>query len=308
MKQKIVKVPQPKKYDIIEITERKCSDKLQPNIKLNDRYMCLSVGYLSDNTPYLNIQSLIGKKQMRVNAKRFGWKIITAEMLVKERKEQEAKENILNANKAIKARFTKKETEEMLYLPSALIEIALKYANNAYNLSRGDKDKGIDGLSQFKKASRELTPILTQLNNREDNAFGQSREQLQKDIKAFEEANAQNIFLFRNVINMEYKRINPHTSNRELDVRTDALLSAYFVTMYIEQEAKVDKMIADKFGRQPVSNVSNLIVQFKRALAQFIEVYRFNYNENQNIKNGYRAIRNATLNFKFHLEPKNNKL
>lgn len=76
------KHPLPKQDEIIEITERHCSDKVQPSVKIGASYIVKRTESLKDGTLVLVVYSHSdSKKEQRINASRFGWMILTKDII-----------------------------------------------------------------------------------------------------------------------------------------------------------------------------------------------------------------------------------
>lgn len=74
--------PLPKQDELIEITDRYCSDKVQPSVKVGASYIVKRTENLKDGTLVLVVYSHSdSKKEQRINASRFGWMILTQDIL-----------------------------------------------------------------------------------------------------------------------------------------------------------------------------------------------------------------------------------
>ena len=137
--------------EFVTITERKCSENMQPHIKLGGVYCVSSLDQLKDGTPVLILVRDSKKKiDVRINAKRFSWKKISKEEVLVINKKEYDKQLFLNRLKL----YDINEQRIVFVYPHFVQALAFKYAEYADDYCAKNK------LSEFRKVSRELKELI----------------------------------------------------------------------------------------------------------------------------------------------------
>lgn len=138
--------------DFIEITARKVSDKVQPEIKVGGIYHVNRVEQLKSGATVLVIDKDRKKnKTVRCNAERFTWEVRTpAEVQEKQFKEQ------CNADtKALMESFTFEEHVQIAFVPLIIAQVAWVYADKVVRYCADKRISEVKKLSRTVKQLRE---------------------------------------------------------------------------------------------------------------------------------------------------------
>lgn len=245
--------------ELIQITERKVSDKIQPKIKVGELYLvlkeekptksgaiCLSVinydkafdGYIAGMT---NINP---KLVMRCNADRFEW-IKKSRAKVKEEfsKRQIAylKQQEKIQDQQIQDKFTDKERIRMAYVPYLFAELAWHYAYKAVDLS---VQRRVDDLKKAVRNIKQLrSDFLCELRKKMSQPV---LEAAQKRVSIAMDVHSLDFFKFENTIKNEVER--EYLGSKNNDIRA----YAYMSMLCYESQRRVDidnaKLISKKLG------------------------------------------------------------
>ena len=156
---------------VITIIDRKCSDKVQPKVKVGDKYTVLEQHYLKSGaisllvvnlaelankageTPIANIDP---KLYQRINEERFVWSLLNE----KKKQRELEKTRALLAERAeqketefLEQRFTQEERFQMSYRPYLFAELSWHFALKALSAAAAEK------IEETKKISREVTTL-----------------------------------------------------------------------------------------------------------------------------------------------------
>lgn len=166
------KIERPYKMgDLIMITKRKCSDKIQPNIKVGTHYLVIEEGRLKNGAVALKVAEfstmvqegqrdphakIASKFIMHCNEDRFEWKRKSQKELLArftEFKEELNKRQEEKEEAFLKEKFTEKERIQMAYHPYIYAELAWYYALQAMDLARSRR------IESLKKVCRQLQEL-----------------------------------------------------------------------------------------------------------------------------------------------------
>lgn len=140
----------PARGDVIEITARRCPEKMSPLLQAGRRYAVRNVTQLKDGTPVLEVQHPQRKKAvLRVNAARFDWKVITIEGMQLERVRKDIEEDTTK----LCTDFTQDEQINIAFVPLIFNHIAWMYAMQAVQKSA---DYRVGMLKKITRAVRQL--------------------------------------------------------------------------------------------------------------------------------------------------------
>lgn len=97
---------------LIQIIERNCSDKIQSNIAINQRYFADETDPLKDGTKCLLIRENKNSKAHKINAKRFKWREVEAKQVQQE---------------LLSSKYSVNELAHQVIMPIVIYNIAIVY-------------------------------------------------------------------------------------------------------------------------------------------------------------------------------------
>ena len=152
------KHPLPKQDVLIEITDRYCSDKVQPSVKVGASYIVKRTENIQDGTLVLVVYSRAdSKKEQRINASRFGWMILTKDILRERTFIAECKRN----TQEMQEKFSFNEHVFIAFVPLIFAHIAFYYAGKC---RRYAADKRISILKNVQLAKAVIRNRVQQIN------------------------------------------------------------------------------------------------------------------------------------------------
>lgn len=242
------KTEQPYKMgDLILITKRKCSEKVQPKIKVGGHYLVLKEGRLKSGALTLSVADFATmareglkdphakidpKMIMQCNQERFEWVRKSQKELLAQFNEFKAEFNKKQEEKEeafLKERFSEKERIGMAYYPYIYAELAWYYSLRALELV---KERRIEAL---KKTSRQLQEY--RCNFLFDLARKMGHEVLecaQGKVHQMLQAKQMDFFIFYTTITNEINR--QHVGIPDDDVKA----YAYMSKLCMESQQRLD--------------------------------------------------------------------
>lgn len=242
------KTEQPYKLgDLIVITRRKCSDKVQPKIKVGDHYLVLKESKLKSGALTLSVAdfatmaregiknphaNIVPKMIMRCNQERFEWVRKSQKELLAQfnefkeefKKEQEQKEEAF-----LKERFSEAERIRMAYYPYIYAELAWYYSLRALEIV---KDRRIEALKRTSRKLQEyrcnfMVDLARKMGHKVLNCAQGKVLQMLKDRKM-------DFFIFFTTVQNEINR--QHVGIPDDDVKA----YAYMSKLCIESQQRLD--------------------------------------------------------------------
>lgn len=235
--------------ELIKITKRKCSEKIQPNIKVGGLYMvigedtptksgakCLRIAEFKKmaNMAIITPSKHIPRKDMfRCNADRFEWKKKSPAQLKAEFekvKNEYFKEQEERQDREVMKKFTDKERIQMAYTPYLYAELSWHYADKVRQLAI---DRKIDKYKKLTRTVKELrSNFLSELRIKMTQPV---LDAAQEKVKKAIEEHFLDFFKFemsvQNELNRQYLRIEDD------DIRT----YAYISMLCYQCQQKIDK-------------------------------------------------------------------
>lgn len=222
--------------DLIEIKERLCSDKVQPKIKVGQRYFVLAEGTIKRGAKVLKVVELgamlkeaikrphdnIDPKQMqRINAERFFWlkrpKSEIQEEFLRFKAEFE-KKNEEREMKFLEEKFTEQERVRMAYTPYLFAELAWHYTDQALNAARNRK------VEKYKKVARMVKAFRVDFNQELRKKMNQPvLECAQSKLQEVLQKHSLDFFIFMTTVKNELNR--QHVGLEDDDVKTYAFMA-----------------------------------------------------------------------------------
>lgn len=233
--------------DLIVITKRKCSEKVQPRIKVGGHYLVLKEGRLKSGALTLSVAEFSAmareglkdphakidpKMIMQCNQERFEWVRKSQKELLAKFNEFKAEFNKKQEEKEeafLKERFSEKERIRMAYYPYIYAELAWYYSLRALELV---KERRIESL---KKTSRQLQEY--RCNFMFDLARKMGHEVLecaQSKVHQMLQAKQMDFFVFYTTVQNEINR--QYVGIPDDDIKT----YAYMSKLCIESQQRLD--------------------------------------------------------------------
>jgi hypothetical protein len=250
--------------DTILITARKVSDKVQPEVRLQGLYVIKSIGTLkSGSTSLLCGHYGNSKRECRINAERFNWRVVSKGELaaaerrvlerinaeVKKKNEAEFKERCSKSYEEMKANFTWEDHVQIAFVPLILSNMALSYAEAARSWCAANR------ISEVKSLSRDVQRLRQDYIDllRKDLDMAHI-EHIEGQVQAFMAEPKVSLFLLQayHTLSNEYYRLFRNVT--QLPRRVFATLSRLFIDAYVRHNAKMNAKIAAKLGRSESCN------------------------------------------------------
>lgn len=146
---------------IIEITKRKCSNKVQPHIKEGNIYTVITKGKTNSGADVIVVSS--GKKEYRINSERFSWKeISTNEALMKIKTKSDS-----GKLQTMKSELTEHERMKLAFGPFVINQLIWRQVENVSDLAAKYKKPMLKELSKnihklrimYDNEARSLLPL-----------------------------------------------------------------------------------------------------------------------------------------------------
>lgn len=283
--------PTPKEGELIEITERRCGGKVQPTVKAGDSYLVKSTDRLKDGTPVLVVYNRSdAKREQRINAARFGWTVLTEEML----EERAFKEKIRKTTLDIQDKFSQAEHLYMVLVPQVYAQLAFRYARRCRKYAAANR---IAMLTKLGKAYDTLERDYEE-DVGKDLDYNHRQNVRRETVRFFETYQRDFMILYLSV-NQEFKKKMPDWPYS--DMRSEAICGMLMIDLYREHNKTVDSLIASRLGRG-MNSVANPKIE---ALYSILDAYagevgRYDFNE-RNVQTAKAVIRNRVKQIDFDI-------
>ena len=306
------------KYKIAQIIRRKCSEKLQPSVRVGQRYFIVGrdktkngaeVVVLADVSKPTKSDNIV---TIRCNSQRFEWKEFTQAELVEqsnlslipeqkadivspEEAQMKIMQKIAHETKVITGGLTPQEQLRVSFVPLVINNLAWMYADKAKQCAARDR------ISLLKAQSRELKNIADEYDRdqREILDTKHVRKGIDQARMCADEMQMDLTLLYYSV-NSEFKKIAPDYPYDEM--RSYAIISVLFIRFLDEWNKEMDKFLNNKFKgenfRESVIPPSTL--KLRKVMKAFAGVENFDYDE-LNITTGMKVIKNRIRNIEFSI-------
>ena len=275
-----------KSGDFIEITERKISEKIQPNIKVGQVYNINRVERLKSGATVLVVDSHDNDgKTYRCNAERFGWEVITPEQIQERNFKEQCKADAL----ALVDNFSLKEHGQIAFAPLIIAEVAWIYAFKVLKFCADNRIEEVKKLSRAVKALREK--YIETLSEDLDRAH------LDDILSKAEEFLQENAFDFQLMYYSTCNAINYQFIGIEYDsMRTHAYLSSLFCEEVRSHEDRMTEFIRKRLGKATEGHLPYL-----DTLSTCMEAYLGNItvNKTREIETGLSVFRKNISKIEF---------
>lgn len=223
----------PVKGERIEITERRCSDKVQPHIKLKTQMIVQDVNRLKSGP--VQIVATLNNKTYKVNSDRFGWKKISTEQvfsrMCEEAQQRAENELVWNLNNTEKAKI--------IVAPLIIIQIIWYYTGIVLKLAAQNKVEILKKLSRTIKLLQEKyeKDTLSELD------FVHYTSMV-KQTNSFIEEKSMDFTLFYYSVNSQFLKKHPDYPYK--DMRSYAIMTMALIQCLDEYNKQMDKILEKK--------------------------------------------------------------
>lgn len=283
--------PLPRCGETIEITARLCGEKVQPGIRVGTAWVVKETGKLKDGTDALTVcRRGEPKKEARVNAARFEWTIVTAEMMRERMFRRQCERDTLLMQK----RLTVREQESVAVVPLIFACLAFHYGGRC---RRTAADRRIPLLSKASRAFDELErgyrdDLAKDLDRRHVEKIGSETMRLMGELE-------KDFLILWFSVNGEFKKKMP--SYPDDDLRTDALCGMMMVDLWREQSRYAERLIASRLGRKPCDTDNPRMGVLRTILGAYARADgKFDFME-KNVRMAREIVRRKVSRTEFHL-------
>lgn len=227
------KHPIPVEGDVVEITAKKVSDRVQPLFKVGKRFIVKRVMRPDDKPTLVVIHPLRKRATLAMSSERYAWKILRTDYA-----EDETEAKVVRIKQAIPMDKQKQYT----YVPLLLQGIVLHYADACLKYAVEHR------LDAMKKVSRALRKVIEAWD--EDMSRGGRNVHLvaRNVANDFIEMHQWHFVTLYNVLNQEYKRLKPDYEHIELI--TNALAGRLMVGLLVALENKYANIVGEAIGME----------------------------------------------------------
>lgn len=223
----------PVKGERIEITERRCSDKVQPHIKLKTQMIVQDVNRLKSGP--VQIVATLNNKTYKVNSDRFGWRLVHPAEKYKELLDQVEEME----DRALSNALNYKEKVQVAMIPFVIIHIIWFYAMKTIKLAGKNK------VQILKEYTSETKTLHKKFQYQMDDEWDiKDKYEIQKEADSFIEKFQQEFSVMFYTINSLFIKIYPKYPFSEM--RSYALMTMVLIQCYEEHSFNMDKIINTK--------------------------------------------------------------
>ena len=140
---------------LIQIIERNCSDKIQPNIAINKRYFATETDPLKDGTECLLIRENKNSKAHKINAKRFKWREVETQQVQQSIEKNEVKEQ----QELLSSKYSVNELAHQIIMPLVIYSISIVFVERLLEELARNK------ISETRKLSRTMRMLIQEWRN-----------------------------------------------------------------------------------------------------------------------------------------------
>ena len=297
---KINKVPRTVSGSLIEVTERTCSDKLQPYVKVGRRYMVIESRNLQEGTPLLIVENPDKKgKTIRINAERFKWKLTSFDEIRAQQDETKFKAEEKMFVKMLNDRMSKEDAVTVVYVPHVVETLCVKYLLKCANFCKTHM------FSEYRLVSRTVHEIeINNYNEQIKEIKIEGYKIIDAACDAYQRENSEGIKDLLASILRELKKAYP-MSLPECTVKDSLRRDAIFGIILL----KVLKMCYLDHDNIVASGAGELLYQQNNRLAEIEKCFRayagnidkFNFNA-PTIRKGLSMLKKRFTNIHFKVQ------
>lgn len=224
--------------DLIKITERKCSDKVQPKIKVGYLYKIHQIFNLRNGSISLSVHRLGTKNSScRVNSNRFSWVITSIEEIQKET----VKAIIENDEKRLNMALTPDEKGMMAVTPLIIYQLAWEYAMDVVRMCADHK------ISLLRNTTREIRKLRDEYYYfvKHDLDFAHQQRVIDKTLELKKTFNCDLTLMYYTISNiwLKYHPDWPYTQ-----IRVTAIMVQIIISICDVHNHYMDILLKEKLG------------------------------------------------------------
>lgn len=288
--------PTPKIGDMIAITARHISDKVQPRFKIGTIWQVKGV----NTTPtrgYALIQVQHPDKEnelLHINAHNFDWRIVSESELSERKLQKEIKDD---TDKMMRE-FSLKEQTQIAFIPLIIENLVWIYADKCVSFCAGRR------ISETVKLTRAVRMVKKKWQEKMDmDLNGKHQYQIKSETERFIDFCGNDFTILYFTVNRELIKHNPDMPYEELS--TNALIGMTLIKFLDYINFKVFKVIKERLGRDNVIGRDPLIDSLYTSLDAYAGNYKdFDFNE-KDIHACMRILEIKLNQIDFHVEKNN---
>lgn len=222
---------------IIEITQRKCSDKIQPIFAVGERFFVCATESKGNRNTLVVRHPKRKKSTIRCSSDRFSWKSITLDQLKEEKFKKESEESF----NEIRKNFTFEEHMMIAFVPTIIAELAWIYAEKTLKYAADNR------ISETKKLCRAVKEVRAEYLDFMAKDLDRAHiTHIQTQTNKFMEECSRDFTILWFTVNQELKKKFPDLCH--IDMRTDAFISEIFCRCHYEHNKRMSDVIRKKLG------------------------------------------------------------
>lgn len=232
--------PVPKAGEIIIITARHCSEKIQPRMQVGGMFDVMSVGTTARGVMALKVRHpLKSKDTLSVNADRFDWRIVTEDEL----REKQFKDEVREDTKRLTTEFSEKEQTFIAFIPLMVEALAWIYADKCVAYAAKMR---ISETVKLTRTVRMLKQKRMSMVRKDLDERHQSKIETEAD--RFIKFCGDDFAIFYFTVNREYIKHCPDAAYKELS--TYALMGMCLIKILDRLNLRVFKLIKERIGKE----------------------------------------------------------
>lgn len=257
--------PIPKEGEIIEITKRNCTEKVQPRFKVGMRLTVVNVNTTLKGIMLLEVAHPEKKNEiLHVNASRFDWRIVQQSELGEER----FKADVKSDTEKLMSEFTQREQTTIAFVPLIIETLIWRYADKCVEYCAENR------ISETVKLSRSVRMLKKKWEEKISlDLNSESQYQVQSETERFVEFCGNDFTIFYFSVNRELIKHNPDMQHENL--ATYALQGMALIKFLNYFNAKIFKLIKERMGRENVIATDPIF----DALNASFDAYAGNYKD-----------------------------
>lgn len=267
---------------LAEITARHCPPSVQPLVKVGGLYPLIGRETLKDGTPVAIVAHTTEKgKTMRINEKRFSWRVVSMEDLASMQREKEAR----RCQNEVHRQLSYQEKARVTIVPLMIDYIAWHYAMKA-------ADKAVSyKLDMMKKVTREVRRLRKEYDSdllrTMDPGF---KELVERETDKFMDICQKDFTILYFSVNQAFKKAMPTWPCD--DLRSYAIIALLMMDYCECHEDEMLSLVAKAIGKpKPFLRLPAMRGLRKCMEAYAAEMGKFDYND-RNVRLAMRVIKN----------------
>lgn len=223
--------------DLIKITARKCSDKVQPKIKVGQLFKILGIRNLKSGATGLSVQLSGTKRKYKINSDSFSWVVTTIGEIQKET----FKVMMENDEKRLNMVLTPDEKGMMAVTPLIIYQLAWEYAMDVVRMCADNK------ISLLRDTTREIRKLRDEYYYfvKHDLDFAHQQRVIDKTIELQKTFNCDLTLMYYTISNiwLKYHPDWPYTR-----IRVTAIMVQIIISICDVHNHYMDILLKEKLG------------------------------------------------------------